>query len=61
MQSFAQTFIQRQAPINLESELSPFGLRVEHFGSRSRISVMAQLNRRQRDLLRELGYNDQAR
>jgi hypothetical protein len=41
--------------------MAPFGLRVETFGLRTRLSVSEQLSRPQRDLLRELGYNDSAR
>jgi len=61
MQSFAQSFIERPVVLNLEAELAPFGLTVERFGSRTRVSVTNQPNRRQRDLLHELGYNDEAR
>jgi hypothetical protein len=61
MQSFASSFVQRPVAIDLESELAQFGLRVERVGLRSHISVNEQLNKRQRDLLRELGYNDEVR
>jgi predicted metalloprotease with PDZ domain len=61
MQEFAGTFIRRAAAIDLSSELATFGLRVERLGLRTRISVSETLTRRQRDLLRELGYNDHAR
>jgi predicted metalloprotease with PDZ domain len=61
MQEFAGSFIGRAAAIDLSSELATFGLRVERLGLRTRISVSETLTRRQRDLLRELGYNDYAR
>ena len=61
MQEFAGSFIRRAAAIDLSSELATFGLRVERLGLRTRISVSETLTRRQRDLLRELGYNDYAR
>ena len=61
MQTFAREFIQHSVIINLESALAPFGLKVARFGSRSQITVMGQLSRHQRDLLHELGYNDEAR
>ena len=61
MQGFAESFIRRAAAIDLTSELATFGLRVERLGLRTRISVSETLTRRQRDLLRELGYNDYAR
>jgi len=60
-QSFAQAFIRRAVVIDLPSELPPFGLRVERLGLRTRVSVNESLTRQQRDLLRELGYNDVAR
>ena len=60
-QSFVRQFIRDAVTINLTSELAPFGLRVEQFGMRTRISVSERLSRPQRDLLRELGYNDYVR
>src|SRR5712692_8043583 len=59
--SFVRRFIRDAVTINLPSELAPFGLRVEQFGLRTRISVSEQLSKPQRDLLRELGYNDYVR
>ncbi len=61
MQSFASSFVQRAVAIDLESELAQFGLRVERLGLRWHVSVNEQLNKRQRDLLRELGYNGEKR
>lgn len=61
MANFAPTFIQRTVAIDLESELASFGLRVERAGSRSRVIVNELLTKRQRDLLRQLGYNDRVR
>jgi len=61
IQEFAESFIRRAAAIDLSSELATFGLRVERLGLRTRISVSETLTHRQRDLLRELGYNDYAR
>ena len=60
-QDFVQMFIRNPVAINLQAELEPFGLRAEKFGSRTSISVSEQLTKRQRDLLRELGYNDYVR
>lgn len=60
-QSFVRQFIRDAVTIKLSSELAPFGLRVEQFGTRTRISVGEQLSKPQRDLLRELGYNDYVR
>jgi predicted metalloprotease with PDZ domain len=61
LQGFVRQFIREPVTINVTSELAPFGLRVETFGLRTRISVGEQLGKPQRDLLRELGYNDAAR
>jgi hypothetical protein len=58
MRDFGSAMISNLVTINLEKELAPFGLLVEKFGLRSRISVNASLNRQQRDLLHDLGYND---
>ena len=60
-QDFVQRFIRNPVAINLQAELEPFGLRAEKFGSRTSISVSEPLTKRQRDLLRELGYNDYVR
>jgi len=57
MQSFVQDFVRQPMTINLQSELSRFGLNVETTGARSRIFVSKTLTRKQRDLFRELGYN----
>ena len=57
MQSFVQDFVRQPVTINLQLELSRFGLNVETAGARSRIIVSKTLTRKQRDLLRELGYN----
>ncbi len=58
---FVQMFIGNAVVINLQTELAPFGLRVEKSGLRTSISVSEQLTKQQRDLLRELGYNDYVR
>jgi len=58
---FVQMFIGNPVVINLQTELAPVGLRVEKSGLRTSISVSEQLTKQQRDLLRELGYNDYVR
>jgi predicted metalloprotease with PDZ domain len=58
MNVFAESYVRRAVAIDLPVELAPFGLRVDRFGARSRVSVNEALTRQQRDLLRELGYND---
>jgi predicted metalloprotease with PDZ domain len=58
---FVQRFINEPMNIDLQKELAQFGLRVEKFGFRSRIVPVEKLTKGQRDLLRELGYNDRVR
>jgi hypothetical protein len=60
-QNFVARFVTQPVSIDLQSELAPFGLRVEKFGFRTRIVVNEKLSKRQRDLLRDLGYNDRTR
>ena len=60
-ESFVRQFIRNPVTINLAAELAPFGLLVETLGLRTRIGVSEKLNKQQRDLLRELGYNDVVR
>lgn len=60
-QEFVRVFIRNAVAINLQEELAPFGLIVERFGLRTRVSVNGKLSKQQRDLLRELGYNDSVR
>jgi predicted metalloprotease with PDZ domain len=61
MPDFGRSFISNPVTINLPEQLAPFGLRVETFGLRTRISVSESLTRQQRDLLHDLGYNDYVR
>jgi hypothetical protein len=61
MQEFGRSLVSNAAAINLAEELAPFGLRVETFGLRTRISVSESLTRQQRDLLHDLGYNNSVR
>jgi len=60
-ENFVRQFIRNPVTINLASELAPFGLQVETIGLRTRIAVNERLNKQQRDLLREMGYNDVVR
>jgi len=57
-QDFVNRFVVARGSIDLEKELAPFGLHVEKPGVRNHIVVGAQLNGRQRDLLKQLGYNE---
>ena len=56
-QNFVERFIAVPVSIDLTKELAPFGLRVEKL-VRTRISVSDDLSKRQRDLLKQLGYNE---
>ena len=58
---FAGKFITASAPIDLQQEIVPFGLTVEKLGLRTHIFVSEHLTSRQRDLLRQLGYNEPRR
>jgi hypothetical protein len=58
---FVQKLITKAATIDLKQELAPYGLQVETFGLRTRVNVSAELTKQQRDLLRQLGYNDVTR
>jgi predicted metalloprotease with PDZ domain len=60
-ENFVGQFIRKAVTINLASELAPFGFEVATPGLRTRITVSDKLNKQQRDLLRELGYNDAVR
>ena len=59
--AFVRAFVTQPAKIDLRQELAPFGLQVETFGLRTRISVSEEPTKQQRDLLRRLGYNDVTR
>ena len=57
----ARVLTQEPAAIDLQKELAPNGLIVEKMGLRTRIGVIDKPDKHQRDLLRELGYNDVVR
>jgi hypothetical protein len=59
--AFVRAFVTQPAKIDLRRELAPFGLKVETFGLRTRVSVSEELTKQQRDLLRQLGYNNVTR
>lgn len=61
MQDFARTYVETPSVIDLPSVLARCGLRVERVGLRTQIFMNESLNREQRDLLRRLGYNAEAR
>lgn len=55
--SFARQYVTSASTINLLSAIAPFGLKIEPGGVRTRLAVSDSLTRKQRDLLRQLGYN----
>ncbi len=61
MRGFPEAFIRHPIEIDLPRELSAFGIEVQRTGLRTHIVVREPLTRQQRDLLRELGYNDYLR
>ncbi|MGB9181499.1 MAG: hypothetical protein WCB68_19880 [Pyrinomonadaceae bacterium] len=61
MEAFTRDYVESAAAIDLASSLSPFGLKIERVGVRTRVSVADSITREQRDLLRKLGYNTEAR
>jgi predicted metalloprotease with PDZ domain len=58
MQELTHRYIESATAIDLPAAIAPFGLFVETFGARTRITVAAQLSGAQRDLLRKFGYNE---
>jgi hypothetical protein len=58
MQELTRRYIEGTSAIDLGAAIAPFGLVVESFGARTRISVGATLSGAQRDLLRKFGYNE---
>jgi predicted metalloprotease with PDZ domain len=60
-ENFVRQFIRHAVTINLAGELAPFGFEIGTLGLRTRIAVSDKLDKKQRDLLRELGYNDAVR
>ena len=59
--NFVEQFIVGPVSIDLGRELNQFGLQVEKVGPRTRIYPANNSPKRQRDLLRQLGYNERGR
>ena len=55
---FVRRYIESAAAIDLKSALPVYGLQVMPGGVRTHVQVTDSLNRRQRDLLGQLGYNE---
>jgi predicted metalloprotease with PDZ domain len=58
MRDLTHRYIEIADAIDLPAAVAPFGLRVESFGSRTRIAVNESLSGAERDLLRKFGYNE---
>jgi hypothetical protein len=60
-QDLVGKYIRSPVSIDLTNELAPYGLKAETLGLRTYISVSDKLSKQQRELLRDLGYNDASR
>ena len=58
--TFVERYIKHDGVIDLTAAINPFGLEVAPGGARTHIVVAAELSRTQRDLLKQIGYNDTA-
>jgi M61 glycyl aminopeptidase len=60
VRDFVERYVVGANEIDLARQIEPFGLRVEPGGARTHVGVAAQFERPQRELLRKLGYNEEA-
>jgi hypothetical protein len=58
--TFVDRYIKHDSNIDLAAAIKPFGLKIAPGGARTHIVVAAELSHAQRDLLRQIGYNDTA-
>lgn len=58
MRDFIRRYIESPAAIDLRSALTVYGLQLLPGGVRTHVQVASELSREQRDLLRQLGYNE---
>jgi predicted metalloprotease with PDZ domain len=58
MRDFVRRYIESPAIIDLKSMLAVYGLQILPGGVRTHVQVADSLSRQQRDLLRQLGYNE---
>lgn len=58
MRDFVRRFIESPAAIDLKSALAAYGLQILPNGVRTHVLIADSLSRQQRDLLRQLGYNE---
>jgi len=58
MRDFVRRYIESPAAIDLKGALTAYGLQILPGGARTHVQVADSLSRDQRDLLRQLGYNE---
>jgi hypothetical protein len=58
MDTFVESYVVGNSPIDLRRDLAPFGLKVEPGGVRTHVAVANELTREQRDLLKKFSYNE---
>lgn len=58
MREFVRRYVESPVTIDLKSGLTPYGLEILPGGVRTHVFVTSALSSRQRDLLRQLGYNE---
>jgi predicted metalloprotease with PDZ domain len=58
MRDFVRRYIESPTAIDLKSTLPPYGLQLFPGGGRTHVQLADSLSRQQRDLLRQLGYNE---
>jgi len=58
VRELTRKYVEDMGEIELGPAVAPFGLKVETFGARTRLSVAEGLSGSQRDLLRKFGYNE---
>ncbi|HEX3561028.1 MAG TPA: hypothetical protein VHU19_17640 [Pyrinomonadaceae bacterium] len=60
MRDFVGRYVMGATEIDLAQQIEPFGLSIEPGGARTHVGVAASPDRSQRELLRRLGYNEEA-
>ena len=58
MRDFVRRYVESPAPIELRSALAAYGLQILPGAVRTHVQIADSLSREQRDLLRQLGYNE---
>ncbi|MFN2455238.1 MAG: hypothetical protein ABR577_13550 [Pyrinomonadaceae bacterium] len=61
MEEFTRLYIENPRAIDLAAAIAPFGLNVAEGAVRTRLTPSDSPSRKQRDLLRKIGYNSEAR